>query len=151
MTNSKDTRSIWGQSINVNYFGFIKLAKLWNGESKVTFIHLISYWSCTSVWPKYYRGKRQDMATALKEVFSRRNKIEHMHFLHAYLVVSDSVTPWIVARQAPLSMEFSRQEYWNRLPFPTPGSLPDPGVKSTFLASPALAGHSFPLHHLGSS
>ena len=35
------------------------------------------------------------------------------------------VTPWAVARQAPLSMGFSRQEYWSGLPFPTPGDLPD--------------------------
>ena len=35
------------------------------------------------------------------------------------------VNPWAVARQAPLSMEFSRQEYWSGLPFPTPGDLPD--------------------------
>ena len=43
-------------------------------------------------------------------------------------VVSDSLgTPWTVARQAPLSIEFSRQEYWSELPFPTPGDLPDTG------------------------
>ena len=42
-------------------------------------------------------------------------------------VVSDSVTPWTVALQAPLSMEFPRQGYWSRLPFPSPGDLPDPG------------------------
>ena len=47
-------------------------------------------------------------------------------------------TLWTVAHQAPLSMEFSRQEYWSRLPFPPPGHLPDPGVKPTSLASPAL-------------
>ena len=46
------------------------------------------------------------------------------------------VTPWTVARQAPLSMGFSRQEYWSGLPFPSPGDLPDPGIKP---ASPALA------------
>ena len=40
-------------------------------------------------------------------------------------VVSDSVTPWTVACQAPLSMGFSRQEYWSGLPFPPPGDLPD--------------------------
>ena len=45
------------------------------------------------------------------------------------------VTPWTVAHQAPLSMEFSRQEYWSGLPFPSPGDLPDPGVKPK---SPAL-------------
>ena len=44
-------------------------------------------------------------------------------------VVSLSVTPWTVAHQAPLSMEFSRQEHWSRLPFPSPGSLPYPGIK----------------------
>ena len=43
--------------------------------------------------------------------------------------MSDSATPWTVARQAPLSMGFSRQEYWSGLPFPSPGDLPDPGIK----------------------
>ena len=38
-------------------------------------------------------------------------------------------TPWSVAYQAPPSMGFSRQEYWSGLPFPSPGDLPDPGVK----------------------
>ena len=37
--------------------------------------------------------------------------------------------PWTVAYQAPLSMGFSRQEYWSGLPFPSPGNLPDPGIK----------------------
>ena len=50
------------------------------------------------------------------------------------------VTLWTVARQASLSMEFSRQEYWNGLPFPTPGDLPNTGIKPASLASPALAG-----------
>ena len=45
------------------------------------------------------------------------------------------VTPWTVARQAPLSMEFSRQEHWSGLSFPTPRDLPDPGIKPM---SPAL-------------
>ena len=39
------------------------------------------------------------------------------------------VTPWTVARQAPLSMGVSRQEYWSGLPFPSPGDLPDPGIE----------------------
>ena len=47
--------------------------------------------------------------------------------------------PWTTARQAPLSMEFSRQEYWSGLPFPPPGALPDPGVEPKSLVSPALA------------
>ena len=39
------------------------------------------------------------------------------------------MTPWIIARQVPLSMEFSRQEYWSGLLFPFPGDLPGPGIK----------------------
>ena len=44
------------------------------------------------------------------------------------------VTPWTLARQAPLSMEFSRQAYWSGLPFSTPRDLPDPGIKPVFFA-----------------
>ena len=59
-------------------------------------------------------------------------------------VMSDSMTTWTVACQAPLSMEFSRQAYWNGLPFPSPGDLPDPGIES---GSPALQSDSLPLSH----
>ena len=48
-------------------------------------------------------------------------------------------TPWTVAHQAPLSMGFSRQEYWSGLPFPSPGDLLDPGIKPR---SPALQADS---------
>ena len=58
-------------------------------------------------------------------------------------VVSDSLSPWTVACQAPLSMEFSRQEYWSGLPRPPPGDLPDPGMEPTSLMSPVLAGRFF--------
>ena len=50
-------------------------------------------------------------------------------------------TPWTVAYQAPLSIEFSRQEYWSGLPFPSPGDLPDPGIKPR---SPALQADTLP-------
>ena len=50
-------------------------------------------------------------------------------------------TPWIIARQASLSITFSRQEYWSGLPFPSPGDLPDSGIKP---GSPALQADSFP-------
>jgi len=50
------------------------------------------------------------------------------------------VTPWTVACQAPWSKGFPRQESWSGLPFPSPGNLPDPGIK---LMSPALAGRFF--------
>ena len=51
--------------------------------------------------------------------------------------MSDSATPWTVARQAPLPMGLFRQEYLSGLPFPPPGDLPHPGMKPE---SPALAG-----------
>ena len=53
------------------------------------------------------------------------------------------VNPWAVACQAPLSMGFSRQEYWNRLLFPPPGDLPNPGIKPRSLVSPAWTGVFF--------
>ena len=51
--------------------------------------------------------------------------------------------PWTVAHQAPLSMRFSRQEYWSGLPYSPPGDLPNPGIKLQPLASPILAGGFF--------
>ena len=48
-----------------------------------------------------------------------------------------------IVHQAPLSMGFSRQEYWSGLPFPAPGDISDPGTESTSLMSPALAGRFF--------
>ena len=55
-------------------------------------------------------------------------------------VVFDSESPWTVAHQAPLPREFSMQEHWNGVPFPTPGDFPDRGIEPASLASPALAG-----------
>ena len=52
-------------------------------------------------------------------------------------------TQWTVAHQAPLSMGLSWQEYWSGLPFPAPGDLPDPGIKSESLAASAFAGRFF--------
>ena len=57
------------------------------------------------------------------------------------------VTLCTVACQAPLSMEFSREEYWSGLPFPTLGDLPGPGIEPEYPASPALADGFFPLSH----
>ena len=56
-------------------------------------------------------------------------------------------TPWTVTHQAPPSMEFSRQEYWSALPFPSPGDLPDPGIEP---GSPALQADALPSEPQGS-
>ena len=63
----------------------------------------------------------------------------HMCTLSHFSPVQLFVTLLTVTHQAPLSMGFSRQEYWNGLPFPTPGDLPDPGIEPKSLMSPALA------------
>ena len=79
-----------------------------------------------------------------------RGVIMVTHLLHfcavrvlSHSVVSDSPTLWTAARQAPLSMRFSRQEYWSVLPYPPPGDLLDPGIKLASLVSPAWAGGFF--------
>ena len=54
------------------------------------------------------------------------------------------VVPGSIARQAPLSIGFSRQEYWSGLPFPPPGDLPDPGIETASSVSPALQADSLP-------
>ena len=56
------------------------------------------------------------------------------------------VTSWTIAHQAPPSMKFSRQEYWNGLPFPSPGDLPDPGIKPR---SPRCRQTLYPQSHEG--
>ena len=61
--------------------------------------------------------------------------------------MSDSATPWTVAHQAPPTMEFSRQEYWSGLPFPSPGDLPNPGIKPR---SPTLRADALPSEPPGS-
>ena len=62
-------------------------------------------------------------------------------------VGSDSATPWTVACQAPLSVGFSRQEYWSGFPFPSPGDFPNPGIEPK---CPALQVDSLPVSHQGS-
>ena len=57
------------------------------------------------------------------------------------------LTPWTVAHQAPLSMRFSRQEYWNGLPLPTPGDRLDPEIESSSPVSLHWQVDSLPLHH----
>ena len=66
----------------------------------------------------------------------------------SHSVVSDSATPWTVAHQAPLSMEFSRQDYWSGLTCPSPRNLPSPGIKPR---SPALRQILYHLSHQGST
>ena len=79
-------------------------------------------------------GKESELADGLPRLHMHAQSLSHAQLF---------VTPWTVASQAPLSMGFPRQEYWNGLPFPSPGDLPDPGIVPESPASPALAGRFF--------
>ena len=91
-----------------------------------------------------------------------REKFFQWHVFHKYLVYNKPhgsfilcvcaqlvpcvwlfATPWTVAHQTLLSMEFSRQEYWSGLPFPTPGDLPNPGKEPMSSVSPTLSGRFY--------
>ena len=79
-----------------------------------------------------------------------------MWILNVWCLVTQScptlVTSWTVACQAPLSMGFSRQEYWCGLPFPPPGDhLPNTGIEPASFTSPALAGRFFTTQPLGNT
>ena len=68
------------------------------------------------------------------------------HFSHVPLFV----TLWTIAWQVPLSMGFSRQEYWSGLSCPSPGDLPNPGIEPEFSSAPAFQGDVLSLSHQGS-
>ena len=72
-----------------------------------------------------------NMLSRLVITFLPRNKVKVKSLSHVGLFVA----PWTVARQAPPSMGFSRQEYWSGLPFPCPGDLPNPGIEPRSPAS----------------
>ena len=76
-------------------------------------------------------------------MFSDAIQIDTCVSLHSYSVISDSVTLWTVAQQAPLSVKLSRQERWSGLSFPPLGDLLDPGIELESPVAPALAGGFF--------
>ena len=82
-------------------------------------------------------------------VFSTTQGGVHWCMLSHFSCVQLCATLWTVTHQAPLSLRFSRQEYWSALPRPPPGDLPDPGIQALSPASPALAGGFFTLSHRG--
>ena len=88
------------------------------------------------IWAPRFRGPcRSQNLEKKKKTFQRTYKSQSLSHVRLF------VTPWTVAHQAPLSTEFSRQEYWSWLPFPSPGALPNSGIKPR---SPALQVDSLP-------
>ena len=110
-----------------------------NYSGKIFNIIIVSLWNIS----------KQD--SELQATFSADFlRLECVHILCVCMSLSHIwlfVTPWTVALQTPLSMEFSRQEHWRELPFPSPGDLPDPGIEPPSLALP---GDSLLLSHWGS-
>ena len=108
---------------------------------------------CIDKYPCFYRVLYPGVS---KKLFSRiilfqiRESPSIKHVCPVISVVSNSATPWTVAPQAPLSMEFSRQEYWSGLPCPPSGDLPNPGIEPESPVSSALQADSLPLSHQGS-
>ena len=92
-------------------------------------------------WP-HYRPRR-----VVCVLVAQSCQTTDVNVLFSCSVVSNSATPWTVAHQAPLSMGFSRQEYWSGLPCLSPGYLPNTGIEPR---SPALQGDSLQLRYQGS-
>ena len=109
-------------------------------------ILVISYWNF--FWNVTYLKAVRGQSQIFHRAFPQRDFLSPTQLkctiILLWSVVSDSVTPWTVAHQAPLSIEFSRQDYWSGLPYPSPGGLPDPGSEPACLASPILAGRFLP-------
>ena len=71
-------------------------------------------------------GTEGPTSMIIKAIYNKREGRREVKLLSRVQLLA---TPWTVAHQAPLSMGFSRQEYWSGLPFPSPGDLPDPGIE----------------------
>ena len=108
---------------------------------------IVSLTQWTRIWANSGRQWRTGKPRVLQSLESQR--VGHYLVTQSELcstkwfcsVMSNSVIPWTVVYQAPLSMEFSRQKYWSGLPFPSPEDLPDPGIKPR---SPTLQADALP-------
>ena len=111
---------------------------------KVRFVYLKLAWTDRSFMAPEIEGRLglqswQNLTPEMRlEEYPEQDDMRAQSLSHVWLC-----DPVDCTRQAPLSMEFSRQEYWSGLPFPTPADLPDPGTEPTSPASPALAGRFF--------
>ena len=100
-----------------------------------------------SLWPCLWASIGVAIGLQRKSLHLGTKGIFQVLLLSCKFVSDSFVAPWNVIHQAPLSVGFSKQEYWSGLLFPSPGGLPDSGVE---LASPVLPVDFLPLSHLGS-
>ena len=124
-------------------------ARGWDGWM-ASLTRWIWVWASSGSW--WWTGRpgvlRSMGSQGLPQIFSKFRNFCFLYICKYYLVVVLSrfshvwlfVNPWTVNRQAPLSMGFCRQEFWNGLPCPLPGDLPDSGIERASLMSGALAG-----------
>ena len=123
-------------------------------RDSIRFYRLRSQCSKT-VSPTHFYFRCQLQAQGSPVLLTNQLQIEVSHdFLHACMLSHFSrvrlfANPWTGAHQAPLSMGFSRQEYWSGLPCPLPGNLPNPGIKPSSPEVPALQADSLPLSPQG--
>ena len=92
----------------------------------------------------YQRNETELTLVKKKKYICIHNCLLLLLLLRLFSLAQLCVTPWTAAHQAPLSMGFSRQEYWGGLPFPSAGDLPDPGIEPMSPVSPALQADSLP-------
>ena len=98
---------------------------------------------CCSPWGCKESDTTERLNNKSCTVFAMSLLCEEAVLYHVLSRVPLFVTPWTVACQVPLSMEFSSQEYWSGLSFPAPGDLPHTGIEPMSLVSPALADRFF--------
>ena len=120
------------------------------------FIELLEFFFLTSPTPSlthYWKQGFYLSCLPTEPLINAQNCIWHTvrrwcaRMLSPFRCIHLFVTQWTITCQVPLSMGFSRQEYWSRLPCPPSGDLPDPGIKHTFLECPPLQMDSLPLSH----
>ena len=88
-------------------------------------------------------NERQDRSLSIPDMINQSKTQSPSLCTQSLSRVWFFVAPWTVARQAPLSIELFRQEFWSRGPFPPPRDCPNPGIDPKYLASPVLAGRFF--------
>ena len=115
--------------------------KVKESESRSVVSDSVSPWT-HSPWPSPVQNTAVGSLSRLQGTFpTPGSNLGLLHCRQILYQLSHKGKPWTVVCQAPLSMEFSRQEYWSGLPFPSTGDLPNPGIKP---GSPALQADSLP-------
>ena len=111
---------------------------------KDLYLNFCSDFTSTRIWGRQVTANKSSaLVPWLASSCCLAERIYYVRLLSRFSHFRLFVTPWTAACQTPLSMEFSRREYWSGLPFSSAEDLPDPGTEPTSLVSPELAGGFF--------